>query len=455
MTTVSTQPPEAVDAPHAWPFIPEVVSAASTRCGLFDSPVTAEALARAVDPHEWARVPPESRDLAFFHKWSWRESPTAVETDGSVAHHLLRPHARRSQACDQEARLQGHFLDISDPKTATAARWLLALSDPEESSFPLSIAALTQARSLADTYQYASAVGIMTEPDRLSLLPPAHPDTFEVRRLVADWLGEMGRVFDAIDRLRVLTADLAKVTGARQPAVLVVRGDLARWTGEAGQHTEAIKQSRGLLDDARETYGQNHLFTRSMRLHFAHWLGHAGHLREAIELLRNTLATAIGLGDDHAAVLDIRAHLARWLGESGALNESIEQNEALLRDQVLLHGPDHISVLTTRNNLGLGHLRAGRVTTASHLLADLVRDLERLLGRDHPKTLTSRHNLALSLAEAGRLREATDQLAALLSDETRVLGSDHPSTIRTRDSIAGVLREAGRTRVAARSGHQC
>ncbi|MFZ9018485.1 MAG: tetratricopeptide repeat protein, partial [Ilumatobacteraceae bacterium] len=68
-----------------------------------------------------------------------------------------------------------------------------------------------------------------------SILGPDHPNTLATRSNLARWLGEAGRVTDAIEQFEQLLGDRTRILGADHPDTLTTRNNLAYWLGEAGQ----------------------------------------------------------------------------------------------------------------------------------------------------------------------------------------------------------------------------
>ena len=141
-------------------------------------------------------------------------------------------------------------------------------------------------------------------------LGPDHPDTLKTRDNSALWLGEGGRVNEALAHSQALLEDRRRILGPDHPDTLKTRNDLGWVLGEAGRVGEAVAHSQALLED-------------DLRV----------------------------LGPDHRETLRTRHHLARWLGEAGKVDEAVAQFQALLEDDLRVLGPDHPETLGTRHNL--------------------------------------------------------------------------------------------------------
>jgi tetratricopeptide (TPR) repeat protein len=115
-----------------------------------------------------------------------------------------------------------------------------------------------------------------------SHLGPDHPATRSTRHNLARWLGEAGRVDEAITRFQALLDDYLRVLGTDHLATLNTRYNLARWLGEAGRADEAITLFQALLDDCLRMLGPDHPETLTTRHQLAYWLRQAGRGAEAI-----------------------------------------------------------------------------------------------------------------------------------------------------------------------------
>jgi hypothetical protein len=87
------------------------------------------------------------------------------------------------------------------------------------------------------------------------MLGPDHPETLTTRGHLAHWLGEAGRVKEAISQFGALLNDRLRVLGPDHPDTLATRHSLARWLGEAGQVEEAISHLQAAHDDRLRVLG--------------------------------------------------------------------------------------------------------------------------------------------------------------------------------------------------------
>jgi hypothetical protein len=439
--------------PGAWSFLRDIVADAGGRSGLLGGDAAGSltrSLEEAEHPYHWS----VSRGELDATVTAFRESVLADIAILDLAQSYDEEDIDTLQAAtvtslsewiDRE-RVGGYLLDISDERALVAARWLWELTAASsQPTVAVSVAGLAVARAQAGTLQFGEAIDLLAARPWRSALPSDHPDTLTARNNLASWLGEVGRVGEAIDQFQALLADITRVLGPDHPDTLTARNNLASWLGEAGRVGEAIDQFQALLADRIRVLGADHPDTLTARNNLASWLGGAGRVGEAVDQFQALLADVTRvLGPDHPNTLATRDNLASWLGRSGRVGEAVDQFQALLADVTRVLGPDHPNTLATRDNLASWLGEAGRVGEAVDRLQALLADITRVLGPDHPNTLTARNNLAAGLGRSGRVGEAVDRLQALLADITRVLGADDPNTLTARNNLALWLGEAGR-----------
>jgi hypothetical protein len=89
----------------------------------------------------------------------------------------------------------------------------------------------------------------------IQVLGPDHLDTLRTRSNLASFLGEAGRVDEAVGSCRALLEDHHRVLGSDHHATLTTRCNLAFWLGEAGRVDEAVTEFRALLASGRRPRG--------------------------------------------------------------------------------------------------------------------------------------------------------------------------------------------------------
>ena len=307
--------------------------------------------------------------------------------------------------------------------------------------------ALNLAHLAANKFDYTTAI----QQTQLSLdWTPSeqvdHPDTLNARANLANWIGEMGRVDDAIAMFEAVLIDQTRVLGPDHPSNLVTRHNLAGWLGKYGRVDDAITMLEALFIDEVRILGVGHLYVLTTASTVAHWYGEVGNVDGAITMLEAILDIELrGLGSDHPNTLATRNNLATWLSDVGRADEAITMLEAVLADRTRVLGPDHPDTLNTRHNLACSVALASRGGEAITMLEAVLADQLRVLGQDHPDTLTSLNSLANRFGEVGRVDDAIGNLEAVVIARTRVLGPDHPDTLNTRYNLAVWLGRADRT----------
>ena len=175
--------------------------------------------------------------------------------------------------------------------------------------------AFNLAQLSADRFEYTAAV--LQAQRSLEWMPPTlagHPNTLNTRNNLADWLGEAGRVDDAIAGFETLLADQLRVLGPDHPDTLSTRNNLAGWFGEAGRVDDAIVAFEMLRADRLRVLGPDHPDTLRTRNNLAAWFGEAGRVDDAIAGFETLLADQLRvLGPDHPDTLSNRRHLTGWL----------------------------------------------------------------------------------------------------------------------------------------------
>jgi tetratricopeptide (TPR) repeat protein len=327
--------------PHAdltWPFLPEIVTDTGITTGDLQAVDAADTVTRnlqaAVTVHHWV-VPTEPHGTYRFRE--------AVLDD--VAAEGLDPTDRTEITAAAIACLR-RWIDIrragywqvdperADEQTALVGRWLWRLIPTDGTVTEADLAGgYLAARLLGDAHQPAAAHDLMNSRPWRSTYPADHQAPLMIRSFNGTWLGDAGRVDDAITEFGMLLADQHRIHGPDHPNTLTTRNNLAIWLGQAGRLDAAITELQVLLADQH-------------RIH----------------------------GPDHPHTLTTRNNLASLHGHAGRLDAAITELQVLLADQHRIHGPDHPNTLTTRNNLASLHGHAGRLDAAIAELQVLLAD---------------------------------------------------------------------------------
>jgi tetratricopeptide (TPR) repeat protein len=432
-------------AGSVWPFIPALVVEAVHRCPTLAAKA-ADVLAgieHAAEGNVW--LVPSGVATSF------REALQAQVAYEYLTQEVLLPvqvETLRQSVVDvlvewiDTARGDSYFLDSSD-QSGVISRWLLAAATTRDRAQTLIAAAYHGAADLASTYRYSEAVEALTP--YLTTEFDNHRDVLAIRGELADWLGESGRVDEAIAAFEQLLDDQLRLMGPDTPDTLTTRNDLAHWLGESGRVDDAITMLEQLRDDQLRVMGPDAPDTLITRNNFAYFQGLAGRNGEAIFAFEQLLEDQLRLmGPDATATLTTRGNLARWLGHSGRVDDAIAAFKQLLDDQLRVMGPDAPDTFITRNNLAEWLGESGRYSEAISVFEQLLADQARVLGPDAPVTLVARGNRARWLSRAGRVDEAIPAFEELLDDQARVLGPDAPVTLTTRSHIAYGLAQASR-----------
>jgi hypothetical protein len=260
--------------------------------------------------------------------------------------------------------------------------------------------------------------------------------TLRLRHGTAQWIGEIGRPREALNRLADLIDDQVRVLGTTHPETLRSLHSQAQWTGESGDFAAAVALFDRLIALWNTTEGPDHPETMRAVHSSAYWIGEAGYPAEAVSRLQDVLAMRERvLGAEHPDALRTKHSLAFRTGQTGDHAAACVMLEELLPSRTRLLGPDHPHTLRTRYSLAQSVGWGGAPERARELTTRLLADQTRVLGNDHPHTLRTRYNLAQWTGAAGDSAEQRRTLAVLLDDQNRVLGPDHPDTRLTRETL--------------------
>ncbi len=78
------------------------------------------------------------------------------------------------------------------------------------------------------------------------------------REDLGDWLGEAGRIDDAVAMFEELVAECGRVLRPNHPGSFIARGKLAGWLNRAGRRDDALAAYRKLLADQEQSLGADH-----------------------------------------------------------------------------------------------------------------------------------------------------------------------------------------------------
>jgi Tetratricopeptide repeat len=346
-------------------------------------------------------------------------------------------------ACE---RLDGE--DVHAYWSTAAPRHYLGVNDPEAVIEFLEKHATARAADNRD--RWASWMPAIT-----AKLGAENPDTFRVRRILADYQGEAGDPTGAVAELRHVVDSAGQVLGADHREVLTCRQSLARWQGDAGDLSGAAAATKLLSADLTRVLGADDPATLINRREHAFWRGTGGDAKGAAEEMEELLPDVLRVrGPSHPDTLTAEFMVAYWRGEAGDARGAITLLEKVVADQIRVIGPNHPNTFGARGTLAYWRGDAGDPARAAADTQQLLADRTRVLGPNHPRTLATRHNLALWQGESGNRREAVAALTDLIPDERRILGADSTYTLRTRNLLAILRGEGGDATGAAADTRQ-
>lgn len=283
--------------------------------------------------------------------------------------------------------------------------------------------------------------------ERLATLPPILGggqdeliDDIAIRH--AFWLGEAGRLDDAMSGLRAVIARCEQ-RDPRPFQLTEARVALAAWLGDEARPLEAIELLEAVLaDPSAPSLALRDEIAVEQQL--AYWLGESGATAEALARLDAIEERIAGRPAPAGLVLQsVRQQRGHWLGIRGSSHAAEAVLAALEQDRRDRIGPGHPDTLSTRNQRWSWAARRGAVHEGVAEYRRLARDRERALGKDAPPTYGTRNNLAMMLVEAGEYSEA----AAILDDVAKQMSArfttTHRSAILARANMANLAGARG------------
>ncbi len=270
----------------------------------------------------------------------------------------------------------------------------------------------------------------------------------------------LGRVFEAIAKLRVAQGRLAD-------AIAVQRQSLAIYEKGAGQHDPVafatslnvlgqLLSMQGNLAEAEQMHGrallvQDKLFGKAngeigATMNFLAMVYAArGRLGEAEDIMKR--ATALiekELGPNHSTVGILLTNQAGILSAAGRYRDAEALLKRVIRIVEVEQGAEHRNVGQGLANLAGLYRTMGRYSEAENLLRRSVEIVEKALGRDHPDVADPLAQLAQLYAWQGRPAEAELLFKRALAMSEAALGRDHPMIASLLVAIGAVHAELGR-----------
>jgi tetratricopeptide (TPR) repeat protein len=262
---------------------------------------------------------------------------------------------------------------------------------------------------------------------------------------VAELTGRCGNALAAAERLAAVIPLLESDHGTLLDDVALRH---AFWLGEAGRLEDAMSELRAVIDRCERIEPHPSQLTEA-RVALAAWLGDEARPLEAVALLEAVLDDPSGPSGDLYDEVAVEQQLAYWLGESGATAEALTRLEAI--EERLAGRPDPAWLVLQSVRQQRGHWLGvrGASAQAETLLADLEQDRRDRIGPGHPDTLSTRNQRWSWAARRGAVHEGVTEYRRLARDRLRVLGPDAPPTYGTQNNLAILLVEAGEYTEAA------
>jgi hypothetical protein len=290
----------------------------------------------------------------------------------------------------------------------------------------------------------AEVIGVLDGGPASAVAGRDHPARDEVELRRAFWLGEAGRLQDAVTALRALIARF-EARAPHPPQLAEARVALASWLGDMARPTEAIAILLQVRDDL-EARGGPAGDVIAVQQQLAFWYGESGATTTAIELLEDLEVRLEALRPHGWLVLQsVRQQHGHWLGIRGDAAAAETLLAALERERIDRLGARHPDTLSTRNQRWSWAARRGAVRVGVEEFRLLARDRLEVLGADAPPAHGTRNNLAVMLIEAG----LHDEAATLIDDVARTMSDlytpAHRSAILARANAATVTGIRGDT----------
>ncbi|MET8574224.1 tetratricopeptide repeat protein [Streptomyces sp. NPDC005012] len=268
----------------------------------------------------------------------------------------------------------------------------------------------------------------------------------------------LGRICCALERgeeaVRHLTEAAGRATtlfGADHPDTLAARHTLALAHRVSGRPRLAIRLCQEVVTDKERLLGADHPDTLAARHDLALLHHAAGLTGQGVRLIEQVLAHAARvLGPDDTVTLITLASACGLHRAAGDVRRALRYGERSLAGLERVVGPGHPLTAVPRSELAFARHASGEREEALRLREQVLAQYERGLGPDHPDTLTARHELACSHSGEGRHEEALRLHERVLADRGRTLGPAHPDTLLSRCEVAAAHHAAGRVEEAVR-----
>lgn len=207
-------------------------------------------------------------------------------------------------------------------------------------------------------------------------------------RLTVEWMVQMGKIDQALERARECVAQGTALWGITDERTLVLRNTEMYWTGQAGHHRRARSQADQLVQDALAYLPDQDQLGYAIRNNAARIYETDSSPQRAMQTYRALLDDFESWGDqDGAAAFSTRHNYAQFLRDCGQFPEALRllQHQLLLLTQLL--GESSNEALYTRHEAAVVSLLAGDADTAVQQWEGLWRDCEQYLEPGHALTI--------------------------------------------------------------------
>lgn len=283
----------------------------------------------------------------------------------------------------------------------------------KDSAMVLGTVATLAERLIADRDERAALSLVRAASRHLKFLDRHDPVAFEVRRVEAEALSELGQYQRAETMLRRLADDEQRAGGAADPRTAL----LLHWA----------LVGRDLPFRAEEGYSS----------------------------LENHLKDAKRDPSLDRLLLHTQCRRAWVLLQLGRMEDSVSAYGQVISDRTRVLGKGHAETLDARHSQLKALVTAGQSERALPFLKRLLDDRKDAQGADHPDTMETRkhHSVAQALVEPHdcALRDAIRDLEEILHIQKKRLGPDHPmsrDTAEWRDRLLHVQASRDREQAA-------
>ncbi len=299
---------------------------------------------------------------------------------------------------------------------------------------------LSCADLLADAGLHAAAADVLsaTGPsDRRALARLPHDPLLVPRalRLVDAWMAS-GRLQEAEQYARDADSDLSTALGPEADPVLEMQTLHAVALYALGRVEDALSRIRPVVAQRRQRADAPDALD-SLLMRFSQLLAANGLHDEAARIEEEAARSLEERhGASHPDVIRLRGRKVARQRRLRDLSGAERDGREVLALATRVFGADHPATLVIANTLGLTLRDAGRFEEAEDLLRASAERLRARRGSGHPSTLVVLNSLASVLQLARRFADARATYATVAEAQRELLGDHHPETLDTLENIA-------------------